>query len=304
VIKIRLLLSYKLVCMAFTSLLFCGFVTKALAEATEAQSIQKEVAELKIFVESGLKYIKENGEKKAYQEFSTTTGKFRKGNLYLFVMGYDGVVLADGGDPTFVGKNLLNAKDKFGTPYFQLFVEAAHRDGGVVSYYWPRPDTGVLQYKTSYITRLNNKAFIGAGVYKSLEVLSSQEIKINELKKFVESAVEYVKQKGRQEAFKEFNNPQGKFIKGDWYIFAQNHNGDSLVHGGDPKKWVGINVTGLKDEFGTPLIMMFVEAAKSGGGLVSYYWPHYIEGGAIRFKTTYVAPLDDQTYVAAGYYED
>ncbi|HBC71794.1 MAG TPA: hypothetical protein DCZ38_03340 [Coxiellaceae bacterium] len=291
--------------MAFTSLLFCGFVTKALAEATEAQSIQKEVAELKIFVESGLKYIKENGEKKAYQEFSTTTGKFRKGNLYLFVMGYDGVVLADGGDPTFVGKNLLNAKDKFGTPYFQLFVEAAHRDGGVVSYYWPRPDTGLLQYKTSYVAPIDDRAFIGAGVYKSLEVQKSQEAKINELKKFVEAAAEYVKQKGEKEAYKEFSNTKGKFVKGDWYIFVIRYDGLLLAHGGDPEGMVGTSLTDVKDEFGTPLMLLFLNSAKSGGGIVSYYWAHYVEKERnVRFKTSYIHPLGNDVLIGAGYYEE
>lgn len=296
-------LQYTFFRTVFAVLLACCFVTKTIAEKDNATSVQKDVDDLKAFVDIGLKYIKEKGEAKAYKEFNNPNGKFRKGNLYLFVFGFNGKVLAHGSDPKFfVGKNLFNAKDKFGTPYFQLFVEAANRGGGIVSYYWPRPDTGILQYKTSYIAPISDSAFIGAGVYKSLEVQQSQEAKINELKKFVDSGVAYIKQKGVQEAYKEFDNPHGKFIKGDWYIFVVNYNGITLAHGGDPKKMVGTSIADLKDEFDTPLLMMFTEVAKSGGGVVSYYWPNYTEKGAIRFKTSYIEPLDNQTFIGAGYY--
>jgi len=301
----RIILSYKPFHIIFAALLFCCFTTRTFAEGADTKSVQKDVNDLKIFVDKGLAYIKKNGEAKSYKEFNDANSPFKKDNLYLFVFAFNGKVLAHGGDPkSFVGKNMFNAKDKFGTPYFQLFVEAANRGGGVVSYYWPRPDTGVLQYKTSYIAPINDNAFIGAGIYKSLEVQKSQETKITELKKFVDSGVNYIKQNGVQEAYKEFNNPQGKFVKGDWYMFVGNYNGTLLAHGGDPKKMVGTSIADLKDEFNTPLLMMFTEAAKSGGGVVSYYWPHYTEKGAVRFKTSYIEPLDAQTYIGAGYYGD
>ncbi|EKE00675.1 MAG: hypothetical protein ACD_21C00293G0004 [uncultured bacterium] len=296
---------HKLFYIILATLLGCCFAPESFAQKNKGQTVQKDVAELKDFINSGLKYIKDNGENKAYQEFNNPSGKFRKGDLYLFVIGFDGAVLVEGGDPkAMVGKNLFNAKDSFGTPYFQLFVEAARRGGGVVSYYWPRPDTGVLQYKTSYIAPLNEIAFIGAGVYKSLEVLDSQETKTAELKKFINSAIGYVKQKGIQEACKEFNNPKGSFVKADRYIFIVNYDGKTIAHGGDPKKYVDTNISTLRDEFGTPILMLFVAAAKSGGGMVGYYWPDYTKSGAIRFKSSYIEPLDDQNFIGAGYYED
>ncbi|HBC71795.1 MAG TPA: hypothetical protein DCZ38_03345 [Coxiellaceae bacterium] len=302
----KFLLSRKPFYTIFVSLLFCCFISQFFIGEAKAQTktIQQDVDALKSFVDSGLAYIKEKGADKAYQEFNNSNGKFRKENLYIFVLSYSGKVFAHGGDPkAMVGKNLFNAKDKFGTPFFQLFADAARRGGGVVSYYWPRPDTGVLQYKTSYIEPIDGKTFIGAGIYKSPAVPMAQEIKINDLKKFVDSAAEYVKQNGSKEAHKEFNNPRGKFIKGDWYIFVIDRNGKMLAHGGDPKKQVGLDTSGLTDQFGAPLLTMFAAAAKNGGGLVSYYWYHYKEGGAIRFKTSYIEPLDDQTFIGAGYYQ-
>jgi cytochrome c len=298
----KLLLSYKAFRIILVALLFGCFFAKAFAVKDNIKSVKNDVAELKAFVDSAQEYLKEKGEVKACQEFSNPKGKFRRGNQYIFVLGYDGKVLAHGGDPkAFVGKNLFNAKDRFGTPYFQLFVDAARRGGGVVSYYWPQPDTGELQYKTSYIAPVNDKSFMGAGVYKAPEVQKSQEIKINGLKIFVESAAAYVKQKGAKEAYKEFDNKKGKFTKDDWYIFVVDYNGKIVAHGGD-KKRVGISIANLRDEFGAPLLTMFAKAAKSGGGVVSYYWYNYKEGGAIKFKTSYLEPLDDKTFIGAGYY--
>ncbi|EKE01101.1 MAG: hypothetical protein ACD_21C00214G0001 [uncultured bacterium] len=301
----KMLLSHKPFHIIFAALLFCCFTPQSFAAETK-QLIEKDVAELKDFVESGLKYLKEKGEKKAYAEFNNPNGRFRTGNLYMFVLGFNGKVLAHGGDPKkMVGTNLFSAKDKFGTPFFQLFVEAVNRGGGIVSYYWPRPDTGLLQYKTSYVAPIDDRAFIGAGVYKSLEVQKSQEAKINELKKFVEAAAEYVKQKGEKEAYKEFSNTKGKFVKGDWYIFVIRYDGLLLAHGGDPEGMVGTSLTDVKDEFGTPLMLLFLNSAKSGGGIVSYYWAHYVEKERnVRFKTSYIHPLGNDVLIGAGYYEE
>ena len=68
---------------------------------------------------------------------------------------------------------------------------------------------------------------------------------------------------------------------------------------------MGTSIADFKDEFNTPLLMMFSEAARSGGGVVSYYWPHFTEKGIVRFKTSYVEPLPDvEAFVGAGFYEN
>ena len=266
---------------------------------TKSKKLSKEITTLQIINESD---IAMDFATKAYKKFNDPKGAFIKDDLYLFVFSFNGKVLAHGDNPKkFVGKNLFNAKDEFGIPYFQLFVEAANRGGGIVSYYWPRPKTGLLQYKTSYIAPINDKAFIGAGIYKSLKASKSQEEKINELKQFVDSGIEYVKQKGEAEAYKEFNKQQGKFRKKDLYIFVCQYDGLALAHGGDPKNQVDKNISALLDEFDTPIFKMFMQAVKAGGGVASYYWQSP-EKGIILFKTSYVKPLNKKAFIGAGYY--
>lgn len=131
----------------------------------------------------------------------------------------------------------------------------------------------------------------------------SQKIKLTTLKDFVNSATQYVKQEGLLEACKEFNNSQGKFSKGGLYIFVVEYTGKVLAHGGDASI-VGTNISSLQDEFGSPLLLMYVDAAKNGGGNVGYYWKDYTKKGTILFKTAYIKPLDNKTFIGAGYYEN
>ncbi len=70
----------------------------------------------------------------------------------------------------------------------------------------------------------------------------------SQAKALVEQAVAYVKANGEDQAIKEFNNPKGRFVKGDLYVFAYtpkavcvanpmfpNVVGQDLYHKGDTK---------------------------------------------------------------------
>jgi hypothetical protein len=51
-----------------------------------------------------------------------------------------------------------------------------------------------------------------------------------ELVSFVESAVAYAKQNGKEKAIKEFNNRTGPFVNGELYIYPLTSMGLSLHH--------------------------------------------------------------------------
>ncbi|MCK9567274.1 MAG: sodium:calcium antiporter, partial [Methanothrix sp.] len=61
-----------------------------------------------------------------------------------------------------------------------------------------------------------------------------------ELVSFVESAVAYAHEHGKDMALKEFSNKTGSFINGELYIFAYDFNGTCIAH---PFKtdWIGEN---------------------------------------------------------------
>ena len=61
-----------------------------------------------------------------------------------------------------------------------------------------------------------------------------------ELVSFVESALAYARENGKDKALVEFSNKTGSFVRGDLYIYAYDFNGTCLAH---PFKsdWIGKN---------------------------------------------------------------
>lgn len=276
-------------------------ITTILATSAEKKSYQKKLESIKNFVDSGIEYVRINGKDKAFKEFNNPKGKFRKGDLYLFAYDYQGTNLVYGVDPqNMVGKNFFNVRDIYGTTVFRLIAKVAKHGGGFVHYYWPKPNSNNIEYKTAYVAPLDNNIFIGSGLYENIEAPVTIEIKIEELKAFLSKAIEYYKTNGEKKAFAEFNNPHGRFTHGSVYVFVDSYDGVILANGADPKL-VGQNYLDIKDEFGTPFMRMLIEAAKNGGGLVSYYWPNP-ETHNVELKTTYVIPLTDHSFICAGFY--
>jgi cytochrome c len=276
-----------------------GEIEEAKKVVVSKQSLSK-IEELKKFVDSGISYIKKHGRKKAFQKFDDPKGGFRKGSLYLFVFNSAGEFLAHGGDPKqFVGKNLLDSKDQFGTPTMRLLIKTARLGGGFVYYYWMNPESKKVEFKTSYVKSFGDEVFIGAGTYELLNVPQQQEVKVEELKTFVRIGKDYFHKHGSAKAFKVFSDPNGLFSKGEWYLFVLDYQGKEYAN--VDHSLVGRNIFNLTDAFGTPVVQLIIETAKNGGGIISYYWEHP-RSKKILLKTSYVLPLDKDYIIGTGYY--
>ncbi len=94
---------------------------------------------------------------------------------------------------------------------------------------------------------------------------------VEEAKKMVEKAIAFVKANGEEKALKELNNPKGKFIKGDLYVFALDPKGLMLANV-NLAKLVGTNVYDKPDSKGKLHRKEMVDLANSqGSGWVTYY---------------------------------
>ena len=114
-----------------------------------------------------VKMFKDSGEEATFK--AITDKKFINKDLYPFVYSMEGVVLAHGQKAAMVGMNRWETTDELvnGKKYIQEFVSVAKSGTpGWVSYKFLDPLTKKVMDKESYIVPLNDKEFVGVGVYK------------------------------------------------------------------------------------------------------------------------------------------
>lgn len=118
----------------------------------------------------------------------------------------------------------------------------------------------------------------------------------------VQEAAKLLKAEGREKALQECNKPDGKWVKGELYVFAYDFNGVIVAH---PKnaKLVGKNMLEVPDVDGKLFRKDIVEAAKTkGSGWVDYKYKNP-ETGKIEEKTTYLLKAGDVIF-CCGIYRD
>ncbi|PXX38753.1 cache domain-containing protein [Undibacterium pigrum] len=138
-------------------------------------------------------------------------------------------------------------------------------------------------------------------VFVSHSVLAADHGTTQEAEAMVKKAIPYIKTKGNEAAYSEFNNATGSFIDRDMYIFVLDLNGKVLAHGANAKL-IGKNLSTLKDVDEKPFIEELLAIAKSKGkGWIDYKWPNPTTK-VIELKSTYFEKNGD-VIVACGIYK-
>lgn len=102
-------------------------------------------------------------------------------------------------------------------------------------------------------------------------------------------------------ALAEINKKDGKFAKGNIYVFAM-RGGVVVAHPFRPK-YIGVDLTHHKDKEGKEFVKEYIKVVKEkGSGWVDYKFPKPGEKEP-SVKFTYVLKVDDNYYVASGYYK-
>ena len=124
-------------------------------------------AEVKVFVDEAWALARKVGKEKAIAAFMDTGGRFYRDGLYVFAYDMGGVVLCLPAEPSKVGDDRWDAQDPAGTYFVRDLVAVAKDPGkGWVNYLYINPAQGdELQRKTSYVRRVDDTWFIGAGTY-------------------------------------------------------------------------------------------------------------------------------------------
>lgn len=118
-------------------------------------------------------------------------------------------------------------------------------------------------------------------------------------------AAQFINDKGLDEAIKEINNKEGKFVWKDTYVFLMDLDGKMLGHPMSPTL-IGQNLLDRKDK-GDPGKLLFKEfvalANEKGEGWVDYMWANPGDP-APRRKISYIHRVPGKDLlVGAGIYE-
>jgi cytochrome c len=116
-------------------------------------------------VQKAVAAIKADGPDKAYAEIDNKSGPFVDGDLYIAVVGLDGVLLAYGADGPRVGDNVMNLKDVDGKEVVKERMALAKTQPSFwQSYKYMNPVTKTVEPKQMYCERLDETVVCG-GVY-------------------------------------------------------------------------------------------------------------------------------------------
>ncbi|CAA7624805.1 conserved exported hypothetical protein [Magnetospirillum sp. LM-5] len=122
----------------------------------------------------------------------------------------------------------------------------------------------------------------------------------DQAKALVDEGVAHIKAVGPDKAFADFNDPAGKWIRGELYLFAFDKKGVYRATGYRPER-TGQNAWEMTDAAGLKVVQEIVKKAKRDGtATVDYLWKNPTTG-KLENKTSYVVQVGDHV-VGAGFY--
>jgi signal transduction histidine kinase len=124
-----------------------------------------------------------------------------------------------------------------------------------------------------------------------------------EAKALAKKAVAYMKEVGKEKAIAEFNNPKGKFIYKDLYVWATALDGTNLSHPYTPAL-IGKNMLNLKDADGKLFVQERIAQVKAkGSGTIDYRWTNPVTK-KVELKGAYFEGVPGMNlFVNCGYYK-
>lgn len=122
-----------------------------------------------------------------------------------------------------------------------------------------------------------------------------------ELVAFVDEAKDFVLTEGKDKALQVFNDPNGKFVRGELYIISYDFNGTRLANPYMPEA-IGQNALNITDTNGVADIRNMLDEAKRGSGFTYYIWPNPSHSNEPELKLTYVQKVDNKLWLGAGIY--
>ncbi len=123
--------------------------------------------DVQTLVNKTITYIEANGLEKAKTEIKKKDGEFIQGELYVFIIDFDGKMISHGVKDSLDGKNLIKLRTPEGKYFIQEMIKVSKEKGeGWVDYKWTHPQSGKVTPKASLAKKIPGKnMLVGAGLY-------------------------------------------------------------------------------------------------------------------------------------------
>lgn len=287
------------------------YPSSALGPATRSYT----VAGLTTFVKEAVAYAKENGKEKALAAFGDKNGPFANGELTIIAADYNGTMLASSLSPETAKDriNLINYHDPDGVTTIREMRDLSLQGGGFSytvaavtkdkkTYYAPKID---------YAEPVDDTYWIFSGIivpeYEQLRDGNLTGIAVRnrtrtDLYDLVDRATTYAKTHGKEKTLVVINDPEGQFVQGDLFVWAENIDGTVLA---DPywKEGIGKNYLDHTDPCGAKTTVVSINAIKSGTGFTHTMFPDTSKNSTAPVpKLVYMKPVDDTWWIGGGIY--
>jgi signal transduction histidine kinase len=137
-------------------------------------------------------------------------------------------------------------------------------------------------------------------VFASTLIMDAPGATKNEAIAMTKKAIDFYKANGAEKAFEAIKQPNGKFHKGELYIYTYDMEGVVTSHPTN-HGLIGKNVYNLKDTKGFEFVKYMVDNAKAkGSGWCEYYWTNPVTK-KIGKKLSYFEKVDDIVFVCGVY---
>jgi cytochrome c len=273
-------------------LLSALFINPVLASDKLESHVEIESVRASALLDRAVSYYQANKDL-AFPTFSRM-GEFVDGDLYVYVLGTDGVMLASGGSSSaLIGRNVSTLKDSEGKLFFKEMIATAKSNGyGSVEYHWLNRKKNKSEHKTTLFQRVGDR-IVAVGYY-------IPRATIKEATSLLKKAATAVKN-DPEKAFAAFNDLNSDYVQDDLYVFVVGLNDQKFrAHGVSPHL-VGSDGMVLFDTNGKPIIQEMISIVQSKSrGEIDYVWLNPVTG-EIENKHTILRKVGN-FLVAVGFY--
>jgi polar amino acid transport system substrate-binding protein len=118
------------------------------------------------YVEGARSFALNTSKEEAVKTFNDINSSYVLGNRYIIAYDFAGNCLVHPIRPELIGKNRIDAKDPNGVEQVRDMIALAQNGDGFTYYLYPDPAENMTQgFKLSYITKVDDTWWLGAGIY-------------------------------------------------------------------------------------------------------------------------------------------